>query len=1536
MQEEDSMQGRDGLTGLEIAVVGMAGRFPGAKDIDAFWRNLRDGVESVATYTDEQLRARGVSEALLADPDYVKAGVVFEGADQFDASFFGYTPREAEQLDPQHRIFLECAWEAVEHAGYDPQQWPGAVGVFAGPGASVYLMRHLLPQQGGLDAGSRIADLLALVGGSSAESLCTRVAYKLNLRGPAMTVQTACSTSLAAVHLACQSLLAHECEMALAGGVSLNLLQNGGYRYQAGAILSPDGHCRAFDAKAAGTLLGSGAGVVVLKRLEDALRERDTIHAVIKATAANNDGADKIGFTAPGVAGQAAAIRAAQLLADVPAETIGYVEAHGTGTTLGDPIEVAALTQAFRAGTQRRGFCAIGSVKTNIGHLDCAAGVAGLIKTVLALRHGTLPASLHFEAANPKIDFDGSPFHVNAATRPWPRGDGPLRAGVSAFGIGGTNVHAVLEEAPATQDRSEGEGEDEWQVLPVSAAGDSALREAIERLAGHLETHPEMRLADVAHTLQCGRRAWAHRGAVVAKTAAEAAQALRVLELPPAAPVAAQTPEVVFLFPGGGAQHANMGAALYRRHAVFRDEIDRCCAFLRAEIGIDLREHLFPAPGQESLADEALFRMALAQPALFVVDYAMARLWMSRGVQPALMLGHSLGEYVAACLAGVFSLEDALRIVAARGRLLASMGEGAMTSVALPEAQLRPFLAEGCDLAAVNAEQMCVLAGPLQRIEAVERELAARMQVPRRLHVAVASHSAMTEPVMAELEKLVASVPRHAPRIPFISNVSGKPITPEQATDPHYWARHLRATVRFAEGLGEALRVPGRVLLEVGPGDSLTGLARLHPLHARCWASQGHVQQQARNEQQFAQATAGLWCAGVAVDWAACRAGALPRRVPLPTYPFQRRRYWIEAGSLAAVQEARAAGSAARRPADWLHRPAWRRTPASAPPAAQGGSVLVLGEGAGLAQGLLRALQAQGRTVVLAEPAEAFSRLGPLHYRLRIGEREDHERLLREAEADAAPVTEICHLWSLDDDAAARAAMPALLERGYFSLLALAQALGAAPSAHAQRKRTITVVASQVADVAGIEALCPEKALLLGPCKVIPQEWPELACRLIDVLPPAHREAQDRLAAQIVAEMGLPAGESPVALRGPHRWTRVFEAAGVQPEAVPPRLRRGGVFLVTGGLGGIGMELARYLASAWQARLVLIGRSAVPAREHWPALLVAEPPDSPLRARLQRLQALEAEGAEFLALQADVSDPTQLEAALAQARQRFGAIHGVIHAAGEPGGGVIANRTRAAVAKVFAPKVQGTRVLMEALRGDAPDFVLLCSSLSAIAGGFGQVDYCAANCFLDAFAAEAGRRPGPFVLSVNWDAWRGVGMAAGQTLPEDVGIAPGEGGALLELLLAGPAVAQTIVSTSHLERQLAQMATTELADRLLPAPAGRRQTHARPALSTHYVPPEGELEQDLALLCSEFLGIAPIGMDDSLFELGGDSLVAIQILARARSAYGVALHPAAFFRTPTVRALALLVETCLIEDIENTDPGPAGAPDLIAEKVEHV
>jgi amino acid adenylation domain-containing protein len=898
---------RDSADATDIAIIGMSGRFPRAGDLDAFWQNLRAGVEAVSFFSDQELAAAGVEATALHSNRYVRAKAFLEGIDLFDAAFFGYSPREAEAMDPQQRLFLECAWAALERAGYDAARYDGRIGVYAGASANSYLLFNLYANRDLIDAMGGFQ--LAI--GNDKDYLTTRVSYKLNLTGPSIDVQTACSTSLVAVALACQSLLQRQCDMALAGGVSIAVPQKAGYWYQDGGVRSPDGHCRAFDAQGQGTVSGNGVGVIVLKRLADALADGDPIDAVIKGFAINNDGAGKVGFTAPSVDGQAAVIIEALAQARVDASSIGYVEAHGTATPLGDPIEIAALTQAFQGSATALGGCAIGSVKSNIGHLDAAAGIAGLIKAVLALKHQQIPPSLHFQSPNPQIDFANSPFYVNTMLRDWPSGPTPRRAGISSFGIGGTNAHVVLEEAPSIADAPARP----WQLLVLAARTDSALETATANLAAHLREHPTANLADIAYTLQLGRRAFQQRRMLVCRDPADALAALADRDSQRVLSNHAERDDrpVVFLFPGQGAQYVGMARDLYRSEPAFRAVVDQCAELLKSHLGRDIRALLYPHDDERTTSDEGadssvvrpsseaagalLDQTQYTQPALFVIAYALAQLWLSWGVRPRALLGHSIGEYVAACLAGVFSLADALALVALRGRMVQALPAGALLSVPLSEAALRPLLGSDMDVAAVNGPALCVVAGTPAALDALERRLADRGVVGRRLRAAHAFHSALLDPIIAPFAVQVGQISLHPPRIPYVSNLTGDWITAAQATDPHYWAQHLRHTVRFADGLATLLHDADPILLEVGPGRTLSTLARQQPAAAGspvALTSLPHPRD-AQPEEAFALGTLGkLWLAGAQVDWAGLHADERRRRLALPTYPFERQRYWIE------------------------------------------------------------------------------------------------------------------------------------------------------------------------------------------------------------------------------------------------------------------------------------------------------------------------------------------------------------------------------------------------------------------------------------------------------------------------------------------------------------------------------------------------------------------------------------------------------------------------------------------------------------------
>jgi phthiocerol/phenolphthiocerol synthesis type-I polyketide synthase E len=1348
----------------DIAIIGMACRFPRSDNVSQFWENLRDGVELVSFFSDEELLSSGVPTALLNDPNYVRARAALKGVEMFDASFFDIPPREAEIMDPQHRLFLECAWEALENGCYNPEAYKGRIGVFAGDSLNTYALHNLLPNRELLSSVGLYKTMLA----SDGDYLTTRVSYKLNLRGPSVNVRTACSTSLVAVHMACQSLLGGECEMALAGGVSIHTPQASGYLYEQGMIFSPDGHCRAFDARAQGTVDGSGLGLVVLKLLEDAIEDGDYIHAVIKGSAVNNDGSSKAGFTAPSITGQASVIREALAVARVEASSISFVEAHGTGTSLGDPIEIAALAEAFRAGSNTKGACAIGSVKTNMGHLDAAAGIAGLIKTVLSLKHKQLPPTLHYERPNPEIDFDKTPFYVNTKLTEWKTGRGARRAGVSSFGIGGTNAHVIVEEAPA---RRPGTQSRPWHLLLLSAKTTSALDAETVNLAEHLNGARELNLADIAYTLQVGRKPFDNRRIVICADISDALSAIEKMD-----PERVFTRErrraarpITFMFPGQGSQHVNMGLELYRNEPRFRDEVDTCSKLLEDHLSYDLREALYPGDPHDESAAKKLDQTYITQPAIFVIEYALAKLWMQWGVKPSFMIGHSVGEYVAASMAGVFSLEDALMLVAARGRLMQSLPGGAMLAVGLDEKEVQPLLGAKLSLAAVNGPLQCVIAGPAYAVNELRDNLGQQNIDCRLLRTSHAFHSDMMSAILEPFVGLVREVNISPPKIPFISNVTGTWITDSEATDPNYWAAHLRQPVRFESGLRKILSEPNAMLLEVGPGRALSSLAKRHQLkadeHLIC-SSLRHTDDM-RSDQNFLLKTLGqLWLTGVPVNWQGFYAGETRLRVPLPTYPFERQQYWIEPQRQQVEQNLNSlTHSKNENIADWFYAPIWKQSvPAVGGPEASAHDLcwLVFLDEWGLGQEIVKRLEREAKDVVAVKAGEQFAKLSDGAYSINPNDRDDYDRLLKQLRGLGKAPASILHLWSVTDRGESSTPSEVYerqLDLGFYSLVFLAGSLGETLGAEQAR---IAIVSTNMQKVAGEAALCPEKAAVLGPCRVIPQEYPNITCRSIDItLPERGSWRWKRLTDQLMLEFALESPEAVVAYRDNSRWVQGFEQVRLNATTLRPvRLREAGVWLITGGLGGIGLEISEHLARTAKAKLVLTSRSAFPVRGEWEQWLAGHDNQDGISTKIRRLIKIESLGAEVLTLSANVSDRAQMEKVVVLAQEKFGQINGVIHAAGVAGGGMIELKTREMMASVLAPKIAGTRVLGDLFKDAKLDLFVLCSSLNSLIGGFGQVDYCAASAYLDAFAHYKSATSDTPTVSIDWDAWVETGMAA--------------------------------------------------------------------------------------------------------------------------------------------------------------------------------
>lgn len=1854
------------LSETGVAVIGFAGRFPNAPSVAALWHMVRSGGSGIRFVSDAELAASG-SEPAVLPADYVRYQGVLDNPRCFDAALFGYSPREAALLDPQQRILLETAWTALEHAGYGARTGRVPTGVFVSGGWNAYLLRNLAPHRELMGPEFEQQTLLA----NEKDSLATRIAYKLDLTGPSLSVQTACSSSLVATCLAHQSLLDFQCDIALAGGVSLAEPQLG-YRAQHGSILSPDGRCRAFDKDANGTVPGSGAAIVVLKRLADAIADRDTIHAVITGSAFRNDGAARAAFTAPSAEGQAAAIAAAWAMAGVPPESVGYIEAHGTGTLVGDPVEIAGLARVFGERLRRAGrICPIGSLKSNIGHLDAAAGVAGLIKTAMMLSNAEIPPSLNFCEPNPHIDFDHAGFAVNRALIHW-HSDGPRRAGVSAFGLGGTNAHVVLQEAPSTPARTD----DGPAFLAISANTASALDQACHALAEHLEADTPQRGVDIGYTLLAGRQGMPHRRAIVWDGSRKSAGALRSQKSPACLVRTGRAPQVAFLFSGQEGVLSGIAGSLYRDIPAFREALEPCLAHLRKTHRLDLAP-LMLSDVVDSAIEAELGRTKIVQPALLALEYALATTWQSWGIRPVAYMGHSLGEYAAACVSGALDVKSCLDLIVRRGALMESLPTGAMLSIGLGEQAVGEYLDSAVNIAAVNAPKRTVVSGTIPAIEALERRLATDQIAFQRLPVDRGFHSHMVVPMLEPFSATFTSLRVRDEKAAFVSCLDGGWISGAEAVDSARWLRHAREPVRFHDGLTQLigrLRVGDApvVLLEVGPGRSLSRLAG--PVLNEGETALATLDGKADCASQMMRAAARLWSAGVQFDGDAIWWQARPRRIALPTYPFERDEHWIAApqpangaGSpfLAAVSAGRRAASApdalagqqgrdaalenlalshmgravaallsqgregrlpqdltrsdlaekwinalerhrgltladngspdpaslhvdtdetietlahaavaaendrthvdlmmrcgpvlaeaitgrwspvelfstvlesadlhpgnrqqqglqsvleaavravlAARPqgasirllevgggtgiaasvlmpllpseratyvftdvaagfvnqarerfsdypacecrrldldrpfeeqaplgapfdiviavnvlhatrdidqsldrirsvlapgallflweitkhrldfdvtyallmnaagdkrrsrsepflsaeqwpvvlrehgfanvedlaggmsgetifvacyngaeavpaqtcqdialtkksdvSEWFYVPMWRPGAALPRQDPRAGRWMLFGDGAGIASAVARYLCSSGAYVIEVRPGSAYARAGD-HFVVDPRNPHDYSRLFAEI-ADADLPDQIIHMWDTDNGPERQnfSTLWASVDLGPVSLIHLVQAIGQGKLADHETSLTIvTVGARAVAE----ETVLPQRALAHGAARVIPLELATLSCKTIDVGVPSETEGLELIAGRLVDE--VLAGHAPhVCHRGRRRWLPEFGKLALKaPAFTTLPLRAGGTYLITGGLGTIGLIIAEWLARKVKARLVLLSRRSLPPRDQWGRPLPDTAEGRSLSCLIGRICAVESQGGFVIPYSADVSDPVRMRQVVEEVARSHGPIHGVIHAAGILGDGSIQNKTRAELLDVLKPKVGGCMALADAFDGRSLDFLLLFSSMSAVNPGFGQVAYASANAYLDAWAQSASARKFGCVSSISWDVWQGQGMAYSATASDVIerikrtdfssrGILPHEGIEALERILAAK-LDHVLVATSDyltvLSGRNASMSTIylELAEKNGTSSLEFREGAEKAVLNDE--------EAAVGAIWKVLLGVEDLTSDTDFFDLGGDSLIATQLLNRIHTRFGVRLSMRTLHRNSTLSGLTQAV-----------------------------
>ena len=1499
-------------TGLEIAVIGMAGKFPKADNVEQYWDNLKNGRDCISELSEIEVAEEGENVSVLRNSQYVKANAFLDNKQYFDAAFFGYRPDEAELMDPQIRIFHECCWEALEDSGYGVTEQKDKVGIFATATPNLNWSLYALHKNR-----EQLVDGFSAAHLSETSFLSSRISYKLNLKGPALFLQTACSSSLVTIHEACNSLLLGECSMALAGGVTINNYSKKGYLYEKGMINSKDGKCRPFDIESNGTVGGEGAGVVVLKKLKDAIRDRDNIYGIIKGTGLNNDGNNKVGYSAPGVKGQVDVIKKAHKMAGVEPETISYVEAHGTATDLGDVIEIDALNEVF--GNKNAGKCAIGSVKSNIGHLDSAAGVSGFIKTVLALKHRQLPASLHFTAANPRINFGNGPFYVNSALKDWNNTLAPLRAGVSSFGIGGTNAHIVLEEAPTVEKTATSR---EAQLLLLSAQTKESLHRNTEKLAAYFAKDNNAPLADIAYTLQKGRERFKFRRALVCSSKTEALKMLTGFadSEPVSGDVQENLRNIVFMFSGQGAQYESMCRHLYEKEPLFRDQLDQCLQIAQKYSKANFYSILFDntaAPEQDAHINNTRY----AQPLLFFIEYSMAQLLINWGIQPDYMIGHSIGEYTAACISGVFSLTDAIQLVIRRGELVSSMEKGSMLHINIGVEALKNCLETfpNIDLATVNSEKSLVVSGNKEDIRNFEAYLVSRNYNTKLLHTSHAFHSRMMDGAVDEFEKLVASVTINNPQVPYVSNLTGELVTANSVKDPAYWGKHLRNTVQFFEGTKYLLKQGKAIFIELGPGRALSNYVKdILAEEKGCFITNTirQASQQADDAQYLLDKIGQLWMAGVKINWDNYYAGEERRRTSLPTYSFEKKSFTTDVNAFQIVANQLKNGQAhtAQHNGSLLNGYRWQLSAAvknTNDLKQLKAAFIVFSDSEGFGHELSAYLRLHGQNIIEVRKGEAFRKKRPGFFEMNYANPEDFTTLWTDITESGAVIDHIIYCAGITSAPAKNTydSIGDRLMKGYIGLSSLAKAIAATRQ---KQEITISIINNYLAAISEEDDIDPIKAAIHGPSRVIPLEMMNTRCKVIDIpYPYRNYESGSDYLPKLINEMQDAPADPFVAYRFKQRWTRVFSAVDSEEEnGSGCAIEKGGTYLLTGALGGMGLSIAHDIVCNRGANVLMVYRSAFPDKKEWDTWVADKGLQDETSKKIMQLREMMAAGGVVELFQADVSDEEQVRKLSKEIKSHYDKINGLIWAAGEIDyGGILANRKTTDLLKPVSSKIHGLLLFEKYFQFTGMDFISLFSSIGNVLyqTKFGQAGYNAANEFLENYSYYLQREYGIHAFAINWCDWRNVGMTvkarlkeAGSTNVELIsdqitdGIYPSEGIEVFHRCLARKSHATTIYReslTSAINSHQGEYNKIKEGLRAIPATATNTGAEIM------------QPEQQLLQIFTDFFGRTSIGADDDFFELGGDSLMGMTFAARINQQFGSNLSVTDIYKYPTLRLL---------------------------------
>lgn len=1469
-------------TSQDVAIIGMSCRFPKARNVDEFWQNLCQGTNCLTRFDEHNL-----PYSLLANEEFIPVKGVLENSDQFDAHFFGFSPVDAKITDPQHRIFLECAWEALEHAAIAPNKMTSKViSLFSGMTDSTYLKENLLKNRWFCNEFDSVQQRIA----TSMGMLSTQVSYHLNFKGRSVNVNTACSTGLVTVDHACQDLILGQSDIALAGASSIVVPEVQGYFYQNGSIVSPDGYCRPFSSKANGTVFSNGVGVVVLKRLEDAVKDRNTIYAVIKGRGVNNDGTDKLGFTAPSISGQISCIRQALAQAQIKAEELGFLEAHGTATALGDAIEIKALTSVYREQTDKTQFCALGSVKANIGHTDTAAGIAGIIKTALCLYHKKIPPLIHYETSNPDLSLPDSPFFVNTKLLDW-NSASKRYAGVSAFGIGGTNSHIIL---------SEYEHQEEYSTLPLneelillSAKTEKALDQNSSNLQHYLKNSMNSPLGDIAFTLHTGREDFQWRQFAVGKTAEEIANGLRKKTL---SLFDEQTHHsVVFMFSGQGMQYPQIAMELFATVPLFAKYVSLGAQLAQAYLHCDLLSVI------RDRNTNKLKETQYAQPALFIVEYALAKVLMECGVVPEILIGHSIGEYVAACLADVFSFEDAIAVVCERGLLMSKAPKGAMLSLEATHEMLQDTYLKiaHVDIALHNATRHFVLSGSDAEISKLEKYLISQKKKHQRLKVSHAFHSHLMESIEKSFKERFTHIKCQAPKIPIISNVTGDWLSANEAINPDYWYQHVRETVQFSNSIQRILQDKHPLFVEVGPGQSLCGFVKeISANKANTLFTLPNHQRITTDRFQLLSTLGELWTKGIPINLKPVCETNNRKCIPLPTYPFQKQRYWVGADLNSIPQNDISA----------LYKPVWSYEPVALniPSHLNEFNFIIFKDKIGIAEQIIERLKIQGIQPIIIEQNQEFQQLTQTHITINPGEPSHYSQLISSLKNTLHhPI--IIHCFTYDN--AQEVFLDELqiehqLDLGFYSLLYLTQAflseLGTTIPIH------LTLITSATQIIVGTERICPINTSLLGASRVIPLEHRNISCELIDL---NANENVSLILNDLLSSAGQKQKKSPhklTAYRNGYRWEISYLPIQNKPQS--NRLSNHGAYLVTGGLGGIGLSLCKTIARhTVSPTFILCSRSAIPSQSSWKSIAIDS--THPYHTKIVQLQQLKELGAHIMCYQVDIGNYEEVNNLVTFCKRKLRHINGLIHAAGIAGGGLIQLKTKEAAHRVLVSKIHGTYHLAKAFQEFNFDFVVFMSSIASITGEQGQIDYCAANACLDSFAHSRLFHT-QYPLSINWNTWRDIGMSVETKRPEDMNLfsrgntlSPLQGQELF--LQALTSRSANLIASNYNVEEYAQLVreNNPVADK------EHKVSRETFQINHEFKAPQGVIEKQLAKLWQENLHIAGIGRDDDFFALGGHSLKALNLIEQINTSLETHLSIQHLYQTPTIAQLAEVIDT---------------------------